>query len=225
MATTIIDKTYLAREPLYVPDGTTLNVAADGDPVDNQVDVVHFIEMYERELMVSAIGRTLYDEIIAIIEADTLDDGGNEKYKALVDGLTYTRNGKDYVFEGLRGYEKNSLIAYYVYAQYLRAMEDRLTTLGTAKPLAKNSEATTPTKKFVRAWQTFLTMYQTTDVTVPVVSVNAFGTQGIDYRARTNQQRSLYQFLDDMTEVNAAWFPDVVFGIIPLEDSYNSFGI
>lgn len=229
----VIDKTYFTRQPLYIPAGKSLNVSAPGAPVE-QGNIDRLVEVYEAELLINAIGITYYTQLVAALgllpfAVDTDPPSlatADQKWQDLILGHTYTIDGREYRWEGLRGRNQVSLIAFYCYAMYLRDNGEQLTSVGVVKPDAKNSSSYTPTKKFINAWQTFLTMYQVIDTEQPAVRVNAFGTIGLDYYGTKNRTRSLLQYFYDLNNhVDATRFPDLEFGVIPLEESYNSFGI
>lgn len=220
---TVVDNTYFQRAPLYIPNGISINVAAPGDPEDNQISTDRLIELYEPEILIRALGIQDYTDLISVL--GTLGDPGNEKWNDLVNGHTYTLDGVKYRWEGLRGRAKNSVIAQYIYCKYLELNDEVLTVMGASRPKTKAAESRTATDKYVRAWQTFLRMYQEIDTGAPVVSFNAFGTIGVDYSKGRNKTRSLLQYLSDLETVDPSRFPDVVFGVFTLDESQNSFGV
>ena len=226
----VIDETFFDKEPLFIPNKSTIEVRASSTPpVEASID--RFIELCERELLINALGVTLFDELQSEILKKPIDPDGTEpnaaqKWIDLVDGRNYTLEDMEYRWEGLRGFKQNSLIAHFVYSSYLLHNNDVLTTTGTVKPKAANADNVTMTPKFIRAWQTFLGMYQGQDDFLHHHnSHHGLHLKGIDSDSSKNKTRSLLQYLNDSNDLDATAFPNFEFRLVQLEDSFNSFGI
>lgn len=227
----VVDNTYFQREPLYIPETSSINVAEPGDAAVLENNVERFINIHEPELLIQALGITEYNAILDALTKTPFDPGAgsaaDQKYIDLITGHTYTKDGIEYRFEGLRGREKNSFVAHYIYCMYLKNDQTKYTSIGTILPKAKNALPATRTSRFIKSWQEFMYMYQSADTDAPVIRETAWGIQWLDYHGSRNRLRSLYQYIVDMN--NLAGFTDrydgVEFGVVTMEESYNSFGI
>ena len=220
---TIIDYTYFQQGERYVPNARSID-ASEGVGSSAQSVLQGFIEKYERVLLIEALGADLYTTLQGIIDAGTLDNVGNEKWKALVDGETYTTvDGDKYVFNGLRGNNKtNSLIADYVYCKYLKEGEIVYTTTGTVKDISKNAISVSATPKYVTAWNSFIKLYQgdVADAILPNIIINRSGDYGLDfYGGQDSIFRCLKDYIDDKNALDAANFPDVPFRMYERKNS------
>tara|TARA_R110000787_G_scaffold261374_1_gene366726 strand:+ start:5401 stop:6060 length:660 start_codon:yes stop_codon:yes gene_type:complete len=216
----IIDATYFERGSLYIPNNKDLTVQPTGSPsVVTELD--SFIVIYERQLMLNALGVTLYDELV--IALDDLDNAGNLKWKNLVEGIKYTNvDGKVKVWDGLKGYNGQSLIAYYIFTEYLRNDNETYATVGVVKNNAKNAEVVNPTPKFIKAYNQFIKFYQGEyNSSGPRIIVNGFGSIGMDWYNETAQV-SLYNYITDANDLDATNFPDFEFRVY---ENLNSLGI
>ena len=217
----IIDATYFENGNIYIPNNKDLMVEPTGSPtVIMELDF--FIDKYERELLINALGITLYDEFVIAL-AD-IDNVANLKWKELLNGKNYTNaDGNVKRWDGLVGHNKQSLIAFYIFTEYLRNDNETYATVGTVKNTAKNGERVDATPKFIKANNQFLKAYQGgSDFTSPVVLVNGFGSVGYDYFINETVQVSLLRYLTDANELDETAFPDFEFLIY---ESYNSLGI
>lgn len=216
----IIDSSYFTNGELFIPNNKDLSARPVGSPsVVNALDT--FIDKYERDLLLNALGVTLYNELISQFTDGVLNVGALQKWKDLVDGSDYTINGKVYRWDGLRGYAKQSLIAFYVYCNYMRNNESTYTTTGVVQNTANNANNVSFTPKYIKAWQSFIDQYQDEFDNDPRIIINAYGV-GLDYYNNKNIKVSLYQYLLDQNELDATAFPDFEFKFYENE---NSFGI
>jgi hypothetical protein len=124
-----------------------------------------YIDLYEKEILIKLLGYPLYAELV-----DDIVDGDpqTERFVKLVDGDVftfetyqgYTVNAK---WPGLRDKElKKSLIAYYVYFNYLNFNNTQITTVGHKSTKAENSESVDVRMRLVMAWNNMLEWYGTT---------------------------------------------------------------
>ncbi len=211
----IIDTTYFEKGVLFIPNNKDLNAQPIDTPsVQSELDLL--IKVCERDLLLNALGVDLFTELnIAIIDLPTAD----QKWRDLIDGKTYEIDGKKFIWNGLKGFQKQSVIAYFVYCENLRQKEQLLTTTGIVQNKSANAENVSFTPKFVNVWSLFLFNYQSQENgNSPRVLQNAFGSIGLDYSRQNNSQVSLYQFLKD----NETDFVGFEFNFY---ESYNSFGI
>ncbi|MFT5668822.1 MAG: hypothetical protein ACI9DK_003027 [Vicingaceae bacterium] len=225
----LINTTYFLKQPNYIPNGYTSSVGGISLP-NKETDLKGLIAVLERGLLIQALGIVLYELLIAELEADgdnwVIKAAAPEKWKKLVNGETYVSTGQvSYRWEGLLGFNKNSLISDYIYSQFLIEEQQKLTDLGVQLPKAANSETASITPKLIRSWQRFVERYQAVDSEYPLIREDGYGTVVIDYHNNQNKTRSLYQYLIDKNELDATNFPDLEFGFADLSGSLNSLGI
>ena len=215
---TIIDNTYFQKGWLFIPNNKDVNSRPAGSvSAVSQIDF--FIEEYERELLLNALGVTLYNELQAEIDG-TLS---TQKWIDLVNGKDYAINGKTKRWNGLKGANQQSLIAFYVYCQYLRNDNSTYLTTGIAQNTANNAERSDPSPKFVKSWNRFLEQYQSMyNSAYPNVVYNRSGMVGLDYYGRDNIEINLFQYLTDQNELTPTDFPDFEFRFY---ETYNTMGI
>jgi hypothetical protein len=215
----IIDTTYFERGNLYIPNNKDYNVEPEGAPTII-TDLEASISKYERELLLNALGVTLYDELqVALVDLP----GSDQKWTDLVEGRNYTNvDGKVKRWDGLKGYNGQSLIAFYIFTEYLRNDNEEYATVGTVRNTAKNAEVVSATPKFIKAYSQFISFYQgKLSFNEPQVLVNGFGSAGFDWY-NESVQVSLYNYLTDCNDLEATSFPDFEFKVY---ESQNSFGI
>jgi hypothetical protein len=218
----IIDKTYFKSGELFIPNIISQDAVPQGQASRSSKMSV-FIDKYSREFLLNALGVDLFNELSDILKDNTLEEVGNEKWKALVKGEDYTYDGKKYRFDGLEGYEKQSMIAYFVFCKYLRDNDITYTTVGTVRDMAKNSFSVSATPKYVDIWNSFIDMYQGKKFDgEPKIITNPAGLIGVSYYSEEGVQRSLYRYLSDKNEIDSGNFPDFEFKFYK---RYNSMGI
>lgn len=219
----IIDTTYFLSGNLYIPNVTSIDLGDDDSP-NVQNDLQLFIDIYERELLINALGITLYDEFEAELPIPT-----TQKWIDLLNGKTYSISGKSYRWDGLIGSNKQSLIAFYIYCQYLRNDSSIYTTTGVVKADAANSQMYSPTPKYIDNYNRFIKSYQGEYSDYyhnnnPNIIFNASGMIGLDYY-KNNQNNSfvnMYQYMTDQNtlETNPQPFPDFEFKFYYRENSW-----
>ena len=216
---TIINNTYFEKGWLFIPNNENID-AAPADSPDVTTDLDLFRVEYERELLLNALGVTLYNELQVEIDG-TLT---TQKWIDLVDGKDYAINGKTKQWNGLKGANQQSLIAFYVYCQYLRNDNSTYLTTGIAQNTANNAERSDPSPKFVKSWNRFLEQYQGNGYNYgyPTVITNRSGMVGLDYYGQDNVESNLFQYLTDQNELDDTSFPDFEFKFY---ETYNTFGI
>lgn len=208
----LIDPTYFQSGNLFIPNNNNLNAEIPGVPNQGN-DIQLFIDIHERELLINALGVVLYDDYIA--------NPTDTKWQELINGKTYTVNGNSYRWDGLLGSENQSLIAFYVYCEYLRNGNSVYTTAGVVKPDSANSSNFDPSGKYIYAYNKFLRQYQGfyndcygyNQRNNPNVIINCSGKVGLDYYNNGNNESivNMYQYLTDQNTLDADTFPDFKF--------------
>jgi hypothetical protein len=215
----VIDVTYFEKGSLYIPNNKDILVAPVGSPT-NQTDLDFYITEYERELLLNALGITLYDLLQVEVAKEVIPAG---KWKDLVDGVTYVNSqGVSKRWDGLKGYNKQSVLAFFVYTEYLRNYNETFATTGVVKNTSKNATNYDATPKYIKAYSQFIERYQSNITARPTITVNGFGSVGVDWYGSEKTTVSLFQFLTDSNELDATAFPDFKFKFYAEQ---NSFGI
>lgn len=187
------------------------NASLAANASDRTVYIQEFIEVHEKEILIKGLGVSLYNRLK---DAISDDDSTDIAISNLLNGVTYTYNGREVMWEGLK--DKYSFLSYYIFTKYVRKQREEFTNLGTQRPDAANSESVSPLKLITDTYRMFHEKYQGTDRT-PYVGRSVFGHY-VDYYGTDNLQRSLYQFLLD----NKEDYPDSGFRFI---DNINTFGL
>ncbi len=227
----IIDNTYFEKGSLYIPNNKDLVVEPTGAPtIVTELD--SFIKKYERKLLINALGVTLYDLLqVALaklpfaVDTDPPTLGtADQKWIDLVNGKNYTNaDGNVKRWNGLKGYDKQSVIAFYIFTEYLRNDNETYATVGTVKSDSKNATNVSATPKLIKANNEFIELYQGSSVvTQPIVLVNGFGSIGYDWFGSDSVEVSLLKYLLDSNEADITAFPDFEFKFY---NNLNSFGI
>ena len=214
----LINSSYFEKGDLYIPNNTDINVGDVG--ITNQTDLDFYIVEYERELLLNALGIVLYEEYLVALQHL---NQAHKRWSDLIDGVTYT-NPSSVVkrWEGLRGANKQSLVASFVYTKYLRNYNETFATTGVVRNDSKNATNYDATPKYIKAYNKFIEQYQSDNLPNPRVYINRFGTNGIDWYGSENATVSLYQFLTDSNDLDSTSFPDFTFKFYAEQ---NSFGI
>lgn len=155
---TITDNTYYQQGIKFIPNTKTSGTPVAGVPTNDTIEELnYFIEQNERVLLLYFLSVELYEELI--IALDDLDNA-LDKWKNLVNGVTYTYENEKYIFNGLRGYNKNSLVANYVFCKYLENDESYYSTDGVVVTKSKKEQGYDPSRKYIDNYNAFLNSYQ-----------------------------------------------------------------
>lgn len=135
----LIDRTYFIGE---------INIVNSTKPeVSSLLD--HFINKYEKDLLTSVLGLTLYNSFTAGLAEPVVD----QKWTDLKTGATYTCGDTQKHWRGILTASPNeSMIANYVYYWYVRNNHTQTAAMGEVKASNENSVMANPSLKMVRAW-------------------------------------------------------------------------
>ena len=209
----IINTTYFLLPPLEIPNAKEVA----GSPNAN-APLKAVIERTEYDFLVNALGYEQTSELLSQFDSEgEWIPTALQKWKDLVDG-------KD-KWLGLRftiGTNKVSVIAYLVYYRYLTNARMNFTTTGLERVTPENSVAVNPTEELVDKWNKFVCMYQGGynyhyyNWWNPIF----FEWNGYpyEYANHTDNSYSLYQFLNDNTDVYDNTF-------FKLYETKNRFGL
>ena len=199
----IVNKSYFNKQNyLHIP----LAVSNPSSVPNNATEIDYLCEKLEREILLNALGLSLYNEIKAITDIDTAD----EKFKKLIQGDEY--DGK--IWLGLDN--DDSLIANYIYQEFVTQTDIRLSATGAKKVNPENATTQTPRYLIAAAHQNFIKQYQGEYLIEPIV-INNF----TDWFGRDCIEKSLYGYLMDKQADFPNWNPEY----FKVYETKNSFGI
>jgi len=201
----IVNNTYFQNQNyIHIP----LAIVDPSGTPNNQTELDYLCEKLEREILLNALGLSLYNEIKALTEV-TIDEVGNEKFKKLIHGDEY--DGK--IWLGLDN--DDSLIANYIYQEFVTQTDIRLSATGAKKVNPENATTQTPKYLIAGAHQNFIKQYQGEYLQEPVIVDNF-----VDWYCN-NAEKSLYGYLMDKQVDFTNWKPEY----FKVYETKNSFGI
>jgi hypothetical protein len=180
---------------------------------DNAAALNDLCAVVERELLLNALGATIYSDLQTALNLPGFGTDGwaaDQKWKDMVNGCSYD----DKIWEGLSA--DKSFIAYAVYCAFLNDLTF-VTPLGVAQPGAEN--LVTPAYKIATASQKFIKKYQGGYCADPVIIQTPHGSLLDYYGAQDDVDVSFYRFLTD----NAATYGWT--GEFRAYEAQNSFGL
>lgn len=189
----IIDQTYFTRE-LSIPNINEVQTEAY-DTLN------YFVDEYVRQLLRDALGIEIFNILDTYVIDGAFDSTGAPQYIIdLVEGKEYVKSGVTYKWSGListQGVFKKSLLANYVYYQWLKNSFSTQSGVGEVTLNPQNANLVNPTQKLVTAWNSFVTMYQNANCVYPNVYYKGH-TQVIDWLGyNVNTEVSLIEYLND----------------------------
>lgn len=119
-------------------------------PAGKYSDIAGWIDRLEGDLIREIVGVELGNLILEYSEAS------NQRIKDIVEGVDFEVDGINYHWNGLVNDNKKSLIAYYVYTQYLRNNITFTTGTGERKAKNENSHNANQSIKYWRAHQRYM---------------------------------------------------------------------
>jgi hypothetical protein len=210
----IIDETYFTRE-LSIPNVNEVQTEAY-DTLN------YFVDEYVRQLLRDALGIESFNELDTYVIDGAFDSTSAPQYIIdLVEGKEYEKSGITYKWSGLintQGVFKKSLLANYVYYNWLLNSFTTQSGVGEVTLNPQNANLVNPTQRLVSAWNKFLEMYQNQCLKYPHVYYKGY-TQVIDWLGfSTNTEVSLIQYLQD----NKTDFPNATLRVYEYQ---NQLGI
>jgi len=205
----IVNKSYFQKENyLFIP----LSVADPSGSVapDNATEIDNLCIQIERDILLNALGLTLYNELYALT-GTTIELPENARWKKLVQGYEYDEK----VWIGLDN--DYSLIAYRVFEQFNIETAIRLSATGAKQVQGENAIQQTPKYLISTANQRFIKQYQGEYLHYPIIEGNFVDWFGCS----DSIEKSLYGYLvDKMTD-----FPEWKQDSFKIYETQNSFGI
>jgi len=207
----LIDKTYFIKN-LHVPN-------TEEPTSDASTDLDMSIDRYVRQFLQMTLGNVLFSDFDSYVTDGELEITAPQKWLNLVNGCEYTKDGIDYVWQGLKyelGLYKVSLLANYTYVNHYQNTTNSI--LGQIAIDPKNGVVVNPTDHLVSVWNEFVEMYQGANCSNGFVNYYDNVVFVDYYQYRENGFVSYLQFLQD----NKEDYPDFKAGIINFK---NSLGI
>lgn len=188
----LIDKTYF-RNKLQV------NGLYDGNNgLETKLD--DYISIYVIDFLQKLLGVD-FEELNTNIVSGVIEPTAPQRWLDLVNGKTYTKDGKDYVWKGLlyqNGSVKLSILANVVYCSL---MHDLATGNGQISVDVKSSRMLVPRKNYIEVWNEIANQFnQSVDLQPKISFIN--GVRFTDYYGglSDNGYRTLTDFLIDFEE-------------------------
>lgn len=202
----IVDKSYFNKQNyIHVP----LAVVDPSSTPNNATELDYLCIKLEREILLNAFGLSLYNEIKALTEI-TIELPENAKFKKMIQGDEY--DGK--LWLGLDN--DDSLIANYIFQQFITDTDIRLSATGAKKVNPENATTQTPKYLIAGAHQNFIKQYQSEYLIEPIITGNFIDWYGCD-----SVEKSLYGYLMDKQADFTNWKPEN----FKVYETKNSFGI
>lgn len=199
----IVDKSFFNNQNyIHIP----LAVADPSATPNNATELDLMCVKLEKEILLNALGLSLYNEIKAITDIDSAAD----KFKKLIQGDEY--DGK--IWLGLDN--DDSLIANYIYQEFVTQTDIRLSATGAKKVNPENATTQTPKYLIAGAHQNFIKQYQGEYLNEPYIDGNFIDWYGCD-----GIEKSLYGYLMDKQADFTNWKPEN----FRVYETKNSFGI
>jgi len=134
-----------------------LRLPASGD-ID-KINIAEAITLYEPEMLKKLLGATLYAAFIAGLAVTPIA----QKWLDLRDGknFTFTCDGNIITtrWEGLKGFAKKSIIAYYVFCKYFESKQEYFSGQGQVQGNSENATTVDAAPMFVKRWNEFVEIY------------------------------------------------------------------
>ena len=201
----IVDKSYFNNQNfIQIPLATI-----EPNSPNNATELDNLCVKLEREILLNALGLSLYNELKALTDV-TIELPENVRWKNLVQGEEYDNK----IWLGLDN--EDSLIANYIFQQFITYTNIRLSATGATKVNAENATNQTPVYKIAGAYQNFIKQYQGEYLIEPICYDNF-----IDWYGCNGIEKSLYGYLMDKREVFPEW-DNYKFRVY---ETKNSFGI
>jgi len=199
----IVDKSFFNNQNyIHIP----LAVVDPSATPNNATELDYMCVKLEREILLNAFGLSLYNEVKAITDIESAD----EKFKKLIKGDEY--DGK--IWLGLDN--EDSLIANYIYQEFVTQTDIRLSATGAKKVNPENATTQTPRYLIAGACQNFIKQYQGEYLTTPFITDNF-----IDWYGCNSIEKSLYGYLMDKQADFTNWKSEY----FKIYETKNSFGI
>jgi hypothetical protein len=151
----IIDETYFT-DKIRITNISQIDVGGSNESFERWID------RESRLCLQEALGSVLFADFDSNV-TDGVYIPGVAKWDRLVNGHTYTKNSKTFIWKGLvyeEGIYKGSLLALFVYCKWLEFQLSHQSGIGEVRGNAANSMSVNSTHRYVSLWNEFLEQYQ-----------------------------------------------------------------
>lgn len=151
----LIDQTYFIKQ-YHIPNLNEM----DSDVLSN---LEQYIDKDARSVIKNALGYSLFKEFDTYVIDGVLDPLAPQKWKDLVNGKEYLRDGELVKWKGIaysEGLYKSSFLVPYIYHNWLNDNISQVTGVGEKVVSAQNAINVNSNQRSVGAWNDFLSMYQ-----------------------------------------------------------------
>lgn len=211
----LIDGTYFIRE-LSIPNVNEM-----------QTDVSDNLEMLVDEkvrlFLQVVLGFELYQSLDGDIDNGTLKSDAAQRWKDLVNGKTYNDGSKRW--NGLlqvSGTYKKSLLANFVFHDWLMGNTTSVSGVGEVNIKAKNASLVVPNQRLSTVWNGFIEMYQGYRNTEFITVEQGHGAMYMDWlqmpESPLSSLVSMVQFIRDHSN-------DYPGALLPIYPMSNKFGL
>lgn len=165
------------------------DTSPNSDLLGNGIKLDLFIEEHEQEVLIDCLGYSLYAELSNELDSNNsngLKDTAHQKWNDLLNGKTYEINDIPVKWKGLIFKDKElprSLIAYYVFCEFLNSDLYSYRGVGVQKEKSKNAIAVSADPLHVASFRKFHKL-----------------TEFSNY---SNGLKSLYDFIQDMNNLDS----------------------
>ena len=188
----LIDKTYF-RNKLQIS-----GLYDGNNGLEKKLD--DYISIYVIDFLQKLLGVD-FEEINTNIVSGVLEPTAPQRWLDLVNGKTYTKDGKDYVWKGLlyqNGSVKLSILANVVYCSL---MHDLVTGNGQISVDVKSSRMLVPRKNYIEVWNEIANQFnQSVDLQPKISFINSVRFTDYYGGLSDNGYRTLSDFLIDFEE-------------------------
>jgi len=199
----VVNSSYFQNQnSIYIP----LAVVDPSSTPNNKTELDILCEKLEREILLNALGLSIYNEVKAITDIESAP----ERLKKLIQGDEYD----DKIWLGLDN--DDSLIANYIYQEFVTQTDIRLSATGAKKVNPENATNQKPAYLISTAHQNFIKQYQSEYLIEPLIYENF-----LDWYGCNEIEKSLYGYLMDKRVDFPEWKPE----FFKIYEPKNSFGI
>lgn len=207
----LIDSTYFTRE-LSIPNVNEM-----------QTDVADNLEMLVDEkvrlFLQVILGFELYASLNSDIVNGVLKEDASQRWKDFVNGKTYNDGSKNWAgLLQVYGTYKKSLLANFVFHNWLSGNTTTVTGVGEVNIKGKNSIGVTPNQRLSTVWNEFIQMYQGTRTTKFATVERGHGAIYMDWTHTQTELVPLTTFIRDNSEEYEG-------ALLPIYPMSNSFGL
>lgn len=205
----LIDGTYFTRE-LSIPNVNEM-----------QTDVSDNLEMLVDEkvrlFLQVVLGFELYASLDSDIVNGVLKSDAAQRWKDLVNGKTYNDGSKNWA--GLLqayGTYKKSLLANFVFHDWLAGNTTSVSGVGEVNIKGKNSVSVIPNQRLSKVWNGFIEMYQGTRTTKFATVERGHGAIYMDWQHTQTELVPMVTFIRDHSDV----YENALLPIYPMSNKY-----